>query len=144
MPIRLASIRSGIGENMEDRYLFKAKHIHVLPNNNRLDGSWVVGFLSGERYIANDSGEYLIDPSTICQCTGLKDKNGKLIWEKDVVRCEVGTAEVIWDKSGWRTKWLKTTYGEKICIIGRSKIVKEQRLSATYLTIRNCWRCRHD
>lgn len=51
---------------MEDRYLFKAKHIHVLPNNNRLDGSWVVGFLSGERYIANDSGEYLIDPSTIC------------------------------------------------------------------------------
>lgn len=98
---------------MEDRYLFKAKHIHVLPNNNRLDGSWVVGFLSGERYIANDSGEHLIDPSTICQCTGLKDKNGRLIWEKDVVRCEVGTAEVIWDKSGWRTKWLKNDLWRK-------------------------------
>lgn len=47
-------------------------------------GSW---FLSGKNYIANDSGEYLIDPSTICQCTGLKDKNGKLIWENDVVKC---------------------------------------------------------
>ena len=27
-----------------------------------------------------------VEPSTICQCTGLKDKNGKLIWENDVVK----------------------------------------------------------
>nr|DAU46258.1 MAG TPA: hypothetical protein [Bacteriophage sp.] len=31
----MASIRSGIGENMEDRYLYKAKRID--------DGEWVVG-----------------------------------------------------------------------------------------------------
>ena len=27
---------------------------------------------------------YEVDISTICQCTGLKDKNDKLIWENDI------------------------------------------------------------
>ena len=35
---RMASIRSGIGENMEDRYLFKAKRID--------NGEWVVGYIA--------------------------------------------------------------------------------------------------
>lgn len=29
---------------------------------------------------------WAVDPETICQCTGLKDRNGKLIFENDIVK----------------------------------------------------------
>lgn len=69
---------------MNDRYLYKAKRIDT--------GEWVEGLLTimwGQLHIINPNDEntaYPIDQSTICQCTGLKDKNGKLIWENDVCK----------------------------------------------------------
>lgn len=67
-----------------DRYLFRAKRID--------NGEWVEGLLTimfGQFHIINPDDEntaYPIDESTICQCTGLEDKNGNLIWENDVVK----------------------------------------------------------
>lgn len=74
---------------MENRYLFKAKRID--------NGEWVQGALLCHdadaatifnQHPADGSLQgFEVDPSTICQCTDLKDKNGKLIWENDIVNC---------------------------------------------------------
>lgn len=61
---------------MEDRYLFKGKE--------KDSGEWVTWNIFSGLY-GHD-----IDKSTICQCTGLKDKNGRLIWENDIVRDKHG------------------------------------------------------
>ena len=73
---------------MENRYLFRGKRIDT--------GEWVYGLPSCDEdgeieeievWSEDDINFYSVDPETICQCTGIKDKNGKLIWENDIVNC---------------------------------------------------------
>jgi uncharacterized phage protein (TIGR01671 family) len=105
------------GMRMQDRYLFKAKRTD--------NGEWVIGNriddgVTGQVFIhavgnsVNESdkvGEegclqfvaFEVAPATICQCTGLKDKNGNLIWENDIVMTVYDGNEhiyqVVWDES---------------------------------------------
>ena len=87
---------------MNDRYLYRAKR--------KDNGEWIVGSLIQTSYLGSirswisseqeDKARlreitlnqavwraFEVRTNTICQCTGLKDKNGKLIWENDVVNC---------------------------------------------------------
>jgi uncharacterized phage protein (TIGR01671 family) len=71
--------------------LFKAK---------RLDnGEWVEGYYFAQNgrgvdgsndstihFILDKFGTQIVDPETVCQYTGLTDKNGKKIWECDIVK----------------------------------------------------------
>ena len=78
--------------------LFKAKRIS--------DGQWVEGYLYKQvgvkdriyfaiEGIDNTVKAYEVDESTICQYTGLTDKNGNKIWENDVVRYQFDTDDCI-------------------------------------------------
>lgn len=96
---------------MNDRYLYRAKHMHALSGNEHLDGKWIEGYLASENYIFSPTleAEFLIDQSTICQCTGLKDKNGKLIFEHDIIKCKGIITAVSWDTK--YASWVLTKKG---------------------------------
>lgn len=102
---------------MNREILFKAKRI------DSYKGDWVQGYLvrygftGQEKYYivpdyASDLYGIAIDPETICQYTGLTDKDGKKIWENDILSANLDEsypddttyAKVVWHKNGWKTQ----------------------------------------
>ena len=99
---------------MEDRYLFKAKR---LDNREWVQGALLLNDTDAatifNQHPADGSLQgFEVDSSTICQCTGLKDKNGKLIWENDIMVAHLDDkfpedttyTRVVWDNNGFCTK----------------------------------------
>ena len=107
---------------MNREILFKAKRID--------NGEWVEGyyFCAGGKYMILNFTEkkcelyhnmYEVQADTICQYTGLNDKDGNKIWENDIVNCGCKLI-VTWNEmfAGWcltKKGWLHNHYFGEAC-----------------------------
>lgn len=84
--------RKDNGEWVEGYYVYCRKRHYILPVLNK-----AIGFDERE-------DEWVeADPNTICQYTGLTDKNGKKIWENDICDRKEKYPEIVtYNKGDWQ------------------------------------------
>lgn len=102
---------------MENRYLFKAQRVD--------NGEWEIGSLiilpNGKYEIANGCANppdsdpmwkecvitHIVDPDTICRCTGFQDRNDRLTWENDIAKDETGNLfKAFWQENYYQFSWV--------------------------------------
>lgn len=80
------------GEWVEGYYVYCRKRHYILPVLNK-----AIGFDERE-------DEWVeVDPNTLCQYTGLTDKNGQKIWENDICDRKEKYPEIVtYNKGDWQ------------------------------------------
>lgn len=78
-------------------YYFKANlHWH----NHGIHEDWLITNAIQNGGWCNVCSKYAIDRKTLCQYTGLTDKNGDKIWENDVVKVDIHESNLVTTQIG--------------------------------------------